>query len=137
MADGPAVALQKAVIDALRAAPAIKAAVGPRVVDEPVPSIALPYIRLGNLDLRPFRTDGCAGWTALFSIEVHSRPNSGRIEAARIAGLVIATLDERAAFIAVAGFRLAWLKFVTSTTTRADDGKTYLSIAAFEAVLDA
>lgn len=136
MADGPQEAFQAALIARLRADVGVTALVGQRVYDEPPQEVVRPYARLGNLDLRPFRTDGKQAWQVTFLIEGHSRPTQGRVEASRIATAVIAALDNQQAAITVPGFRLAWVEFVTATTTRANDGRSYESSAVFEAALD-
>lgn len=136
MADGPALALQKALIATLRSDAGLTALVGARVYDEPPERVQRPYARLGNLDLAPFRTAGKVAWSVTFSIEGHSRPKQGRVQAARIAQAAITALDQQHAGISVTGFRLAWVEFVTATTVRASDGKSYQSNAAFDAVLD-
>lgn len=135
MAD-PALALQDALKDWLKADAALADLVGTRVYDEPPQTGAHPFVRLGNFDLYPFRTDGCAAWRIMFSIEAHSRPVAGRVEATKIAHAVVTALEDRQADIAVAGFTLAWVEFITQTVSRDPDGKSYTAITAFEAVLD-
>ncbi len=137
MADGPALALQKGLISRLKALASVTDLVGQRIHDEPPQGVAFPYVRIGNLDLRPFRTDGQVAWGITFSIEAHSRPTAGRVEATRIAEAVIAGLDEQHDSLTVVGFTPAWVQFITSTVSRADDGKSYVAIVAFDAVLDA
>ncbi|PYE80816.1 uncharacterized protein DUF3168 [Pseudoroseicyclus aestuarii] len=120
---------------ALRRDPTVSALVGERVYDEPPSDVAFPYLRLGSIDLGPLRSDGAKAWDVAFSIEAHSRPDAGRVEASRIAGAVIACLDERAEAVPVEGLSLRWVQFVTSTAARAPDGKSYVAPAAFQAVL--
>jgi hypothetical protein len=137
VADGPALALQKALITRLKALASVTDLVGQRVYDEPPQAVTFPYVRIGNFDLQPFRTDAKVAWQFTFSIEAHSRPTSGRIEATRIAEAVIAGLDEQHDNLTVIGFTPAWVQFITSTVSRADDGQSYSAIIAFDAVLDA
>lgn len=141
MTDGPTLALQKALVTALLADGGVAALVGTRVHDEPPAGVARPYIRLGNLQLDPFRTSGRMAWRVTFSIEAHGRPDGdgdrpGRVETTRVAEAVIAALDEQHAGIAVAGFIFSWCQFVTSVTERDTDGQSYRAITAFDAVLD-
>lgn len=136
MADGPALALQEALVTALKSDTAIAALVGARVYDEPPQRVVYPYVRIGNIEIRPFRTDGRAAWSVTFSIEAHSRPQQGRVEAARIGAAVIAALDETHGAIPVTGYVFSWCQFVTAMTRRAGDGRSYQSTAAFDAVLD-
>ncbi len=137
MADGPALALQKALITRLKALSSVTDLVGQRIYDEPPQAVSFPYVRIGNLDLQPLRTDAKVAWQFTFSIEAHSRPTAGRIEATRIAEAVIDGLDEQHDNLAVVGFTPAWVQFITSTVARADDGQSYSAIIAFDAVLDA
>jgi hypothetical protein len=137
VADGPALALQKGLIQQIKALSSVTSLVGQRIYDEPPQGVELPYVRIGNIDLRPFRTDARVAWSFTFSIEVYSRPTAGRVEATRIAEAVIAGLDEQHRNLTVAGFTPAWVQFITSTVSRADEGKSYVAIIAFDAVLDA
>lgn len=136
MADGPGLGLQAAMIAALRANGAVTALVAGRVYDEPPKGVTLPYVRLGNLEVSPNRTDGCVAWDVRFSFEAHSRPRQGRVEARRIGEAIIAALDEQEASLAVQGFEVSWLFFLTEATVRKPDGETYQSNCAFEALLD-
>lgn len=136
MADGPALALQKALVASLRANAGVSALVGARVYDEPPQGVTFPYVRVGNVDLRPLRMSGaCIDEDILFSIEAHSRPVSGRVEASRIAHAVRVALDDAA--LSVAGFTLEWCQFTTQAVTRAADGESYIATIAFEAALSA
>ncbi len=137
VADGPALALHKGLIARLKAVSTVTALVSARIYDEPPAAAVFPYIRLGNMDVRPFRTDGRVAWSITFSIEVHSRPIAGRVEATRIAEAVIAALDEQHDSLTTTGFTPAWVQFVTSTVSRAGDGESYVAVIAFDAVLDA
>lgn len=133
MADGPALALQKAVIAALRADAAVSALVAGRVYDEPPQGVEAPYVRIGNVDVSPLRMDGSTDETVTFSIEGHSRPVAGRVEATRIAEAVRGALEGQD--IVVPGFTTDWLHFITQAVSRDADGKSYVAVAAFEASL--
>ena len=136
MADGPALALQAALVAALRANAGVSALVGARVYDEPPQGVVFPYVRVGSVDLRPLRMSGtCTDEDVLFSIEVHSRPVAGRVEASRIAHAIRLALDDAA--LVVAGFALEWCQFTTQAVTRAADGESYIATIAFEAALSA
>lgn len=132
MANDIAELLQSAIIARLRADTSLTALVAQRVYDQPMQSVVLPYVRIGNLDVAAERI-GCHVDDAItFSIEVHSRPEKGgRVEALRIASAVRAALDD--APLVLTGYSLDWLDFVTQTVARAGDGKTYLAVLAFEA----
>ena len=134
MADGPALALQAALVTRLRANAGISALVGARVYDEPPQNVVFPYVRIGNVDLAPLRLSGdCRDDDIRFSIEAHSRPVAGRVEATRIAAAVVAALDGAA--LTVAGHHLDWCQWVTQAATRAPDGRSYIATIAFEAAL--
>ena len=136
MADGPALALQKALIEALRGDAAVSALVGARVYDEPPQRVTRPYLRIGNLEVIPYRRDGGTDWQATFSLEAHSRPRQGRVEATRIAEAVVALLNDGEAGLSVEGFAVPWVEFVAQAVIRDSDGKSYQANIAFEAMLD-
>lgn len=136
MADGPVLALQAAIVAALRADPAVAALVGGRVYDEPPEDVEFPYCRIGMTDLRILRLSGpWADDDVMLSVECHSRPTSGRVEAARIAHAVRRCLDGAA--LALAGHGLDWLQFTTQAVTQAPDGRSYVGTVAFEAAISA
>lgn len=137
MADGPDLALQKALISVLRANAPLASLVGSRVYDEPPQSVALPYVRLGNVDLSPERLSCADDHRLTFSIEVHSRPISGRVEASRIAAAVRIALNDQEALIkaALIGFDVDWCTYTTQTVNRSADGQSYVAVVAFEAAL--
>jgi len=112
MADGPALALQAALVAALKAD------------------------RIGTVDLRPLRLSGeCSDEDFAFSIEAHSRPVAGRVEAARLAHAVRTALD--GATLTVTGYTFEWCDWTTQAVTRAADGESYIATIAFEAALGA
>lgn len=136
MADDASLALQKAVIAALRADAGVAALVGAKVYDEPPHGVTPPYVRYGTDNLAPLRMSGdCVDEDIAFSVEVHSRPVAGRVEAKRIAQAVREALDDQA--LTVTGFTLEWLQYTTQSITRAADGETYIAVIAFEAALSA
>lgn len=134
MADGPALALQAAIIAALRADAAVSALVGARVYDEPPQGVEFPYIRLGEFIAQPFHTDGKAAFEITYGVEAYSRPKSGRVEATRIAFAIQAALHDQN--LTVAGYSTAWNFCETFTTSREADGREYSSVVAFTAMLD-
>ena len=136
MADGPALAMQEAIIAALRASATIAALVGPRIYDEPPEGVDPPYIRLGALEPLPQRSSGIEGVRLMFGIEAHSRPAAGRVEATRICEGVVALFDGTPQTLSPAGYRVVSLEWMTQTTGRDDDGKTYLGITAFQALIE-
>lgn len=136
MAEFPALPFQQAVVARLRGAAAVAELVGDRVYDEPPHKGRLPLIRLGNVDWYPLPTDGCDAWRVLHVVEVHSRPDAGRVEAMAIAAAIIATLDRQEALLTVPGHVVSWHEMLTCTVDGMPDGKTYQASISFEAVLD-
>ena len=135
MADGPALALQAALVAVLRADAGVAALVGTRVYDEPPDGATLPLVRIGNIDAAPERMDGCTDEALTFSVEAHSRPIAGRVEASRIAHAIRVALDETE--FSVTGYHLDWCQWLTQAVTRGADGKTYIATVAFQAALSA
>lgn len=130
MADDSALALQQAAVAQLKGDATLSALVAARIYDEPPQGVAFPYVRIGNVDVTPFR-DSCTTADELrLSIECHSRPNAGRVEATRMAAAVRRSLDQAA--LTLSGFILEWIDFTTQAVTRAPDGKSYIAIVAFE-----
>jgi hypothetical protein len=136
VADGSITALQKALVARLKGNAGVAALVGARVHDEPPQSPVYPYLRIGDINLAPLRTDGIATASDLLvPVHGHSRA-TGKVEAARLAEAVIAALDEAHAAITVTGFRLAWIQVETTLVRREADGKSTESLTVFRAVLD-
>lgn len=135
MADGPALAWQKAVIARLKADATVSGLVAGRVYDAPPQPATYPLVRLGVVETRIVPTDGRTAWGLAFGVEVHSLPVAGRVEATRIAEAIVSAMED--ADMEVAGFGFAWCFFQTFTVNRAEDGQSYVAIIAFEAMLDA
>lgn len=122
-------------VAALAANAALVALVGGRIYDEPPTSAAHPFVRVGNINLQALRSDCATDHDVLFSIEVHSRPDSGRVEAARIAGAVRDALDD--APFSVDGWVCEWCLYQTQAAFMTDDGQTYIATVAFSAAISA
>ena len=137
MADGYALALQKGVVALLKADAGVTGLVSTRVYDEPPQNVTRPYVRIGNIDPSPLRTDCGSAARVAFSVEAYSRPvTSGRVEATRVAEAVVAALDEAESSITVTGFTVVKLHWMQQTVGRDDDGQSYMAIIAFDALLD-
>lgn len=137
MADGPALSLQKALITVLRGNAGLSALVSDRIYDEPPQPVTFPYVRIGNVDQAPERLSCVDDHNITFSIEAHSRPTAGRVEAARIADAIRAALNDQEATItaAMTGYSAEWCTYTTQTVSRSGDGQSYVAIVAFEAAL--
>lgn len=134
MADGPATALQMALVATLKLDVAVFDLVAGRVYDEPPQEIEFPYIRIGAIEPRPVRTTCGKAYIVTFGIEVYSRPDSGRVQATHIAEAVELALDEQS--LTVSGFTPVFVQFRTQTVARNADGKSYTAISAFETLMD-
>jgi hypothetical protein len=134
MADGPALALQAALVARLKANAGISTLVGARVYDEPPQNVVFPYVRIGAVDARALRLSGTfVDEDIIFGIECYSQPVAGRVEASRIAHAVRLALD--AAPLTVTGYRLDWCQWMTQAVQRQADGRSYVATLAFEAAL--
>lgn len=134
MPDGYALALQAALVSSLASVPSIAELVDGRVYDEPPQGAVQPFLRLGTFVVRPVRSDCGSAATVDFSLEAHSRPNAGRVEATRCAEAIVKHLDGYP--LAVAGYSTVTMKYQTQTVERNRDGKSYLAIVAFQTLLD-
>lgn len=138
MADGPSLALQRALVQHLAGTPAVSALVAGRVYDEPPQAVVFPYLTLGAFDLSPQRLSGCGpDWEVRFGLQAWSRAPSGRVQAQRILEAAIDALDQRSGGIGITGWRIDWLHLLTSVVVRDGDLITHAGTAAFEAALSA
>lgn len=141
MADGPTLALRKAVIAALLADAGVAALVGARVYDEPPQAVVFPYVRFGAADQSALRMDCHTDDDVAFAVECHARPESvaqavhPRVQAERLAHAVRLALDQ--ADLTVEGHSLDWLDYQTQAVSRAGDGRSYVATVAFFAALAA
>lgn len=137
MSDGSMTATMKGLRAALVADAALAALVGNRVVDEPRPGIAFPYVRFGRLEPVSDDTDGAQGEILQVGLEVHSRPNAGRVEAGRICEAIKAALHRQPSAVTVGGFQVHEINVQTWSVDRGKDGATYEGKVALEVHLDA
>lgn len=134
MADKHGLALQKALISSLKANADVSELVAGRVYDEPPQDATRPFIRLGGLEVRPLRSDAKKAAIITFSMEAHSRPNAGRVEATRCAEAIVDALDGQP--LTVAGYTAVTMQFRAQTVEYAGDGKSYSAIVAFTTIID-
>lgn len=134
MADGPDLALQKAVIDALKADTGVTAIAADRVYDDIPQGATYPLVKFGRCEIEPVRTDGAKAWAATFSVEAHTRAVAGRVQVKRLAHAIITALDETAA--AMAGYDLRQVQFVTSAAVSDPATQTQIATIAFVALID-
>ena len=131
----PALAVQDAVLTALRGDAALRALVGTRIWDTPPgPSSTFPCVTLGEGQTIPQRSLGCFDAAEhFFRVHVWSR-EVGYPQCKRIAEAVHRVLHE--AEIAVSGFTLIDMAQENSVFMRDPDGKTSHSVLEFRALLD-
>jgi hypothetical protein len=136
MADGYALATQKGILAALRAASGVTGLVSTRIYDEPPQDVVFPYLRFNTIQPNAFDTDTAEGSLVDISLEAHSRSASGRVEATQIVEAVQAALHRQEASVTIAGYTLVELIFDAISVTRDNDGRGYTAVISFQAMLD-
>jgi hypothetical protein len=86
-------ALQKAIVDALKAHPTVSSLVGDRVYDQPPKGADKPYISLGPSDFRPERRDCMKVRTETVQIDVWDGNQRRQQPCKEICDAVVAALD--------------------------------------------
>jgi len=136
MADGYALATQKGILAALKAASGVTGLVSTRIYDEPPQDVVFPYLRFNTIQPNAFDTDTAEGSLVDISLEAHSRSPSGRVEATQIVEAVQAALHRQEASVTIAGYTLVELIFDAISVTRDNDGRGYTAVISFQAMLD-
>jgi len=136
MADGYALATQKGILAALKAASGVTDIVSTRIYDEPPQDVVFPYLRFNTIQPSAFDTDTAEGALVDISLEAHSRSASGRVEATQIAEAIQAALHRQETSVTVDGYTLVELIFETISVTRDSDGRGYTAVISFQAMLD-
>ena len=136
MADGYALATQKGILAALKAAGGVTSLVSTRIYDEPPQDVVFPYLRFNTIQPNAFDTDTAEGSLVDISLEAHSRSASGRVEATQIAEAVQAALHRQEASVTIAGYTLVELIFDAISVTRDNDGRGYTAVISLQAMLD-
>lgn len=136
MADGYALATQKGILAALKAASGVTDIVSTRIYDEPPQDVVFPYLRFNTIQPNAFDTDTAEGALVDISLEAHSRSASGRVEATQIAEAIQAALHRQETSVTVSGYTLVELIFETISVTRDSDGRGYTAVIALQAMLD-
>lgn len=126
-------ALQIAIIDALKADQAVSALTGGRIYDGAPQGATLPCLALGETQTRNWDTASEPGTEHLLTLVVRSRAG-GRREALEIAGAAIAVLDEAA--LALDGHRLVNLRVTASEASRAADHRSWRARIRLRAVTE-
>ena len=136
MADGYALATQKGLLAALKAASGVTDLISTRIYDEPPQDVVYPYLRFNTIQPSAFDTDTAQGSLVDISLEAHSRSASGRVEATRIVEAVKDALHRQEGAVTVTGYTLVELIFDTISVTRDGDGRGYTAVIALQAMLD-
>lgn len=137
MADDEITGTMKALRAALLSDVDLVSIIGDRIVDEPKPDITFPYIRFGVIAPQSDDTDNTVGSIVQVGLEVHSRPNAGRFEAAQICSRIKRVLHRRPDLLEYSEFDVCDLLVQTWSVDRAKDGASYEGRVALEIHLDA
>ena len=125
-------ALQKAMVAALKADPALSALIQGRVYDQAPEGALCPYLALGRCESRPVAAADC-GVEQRLTLTVVSR-FAGMEEAKAVAAAVRACLE--AAALEADGVRPATLRTVFSDVFRAGDGRRTYAVVRLRAVTE-
>lgn len=125
--------LQQAIYSALLADTGLSALVASRIYDDVPQDVTFPYVTLGEVTVREWNTASDAGAEHGLVLHAWSRAH-GRKEVKEILSAINNALDQAA--LAVAGFQLINLQFVSADMRREKDGETYHGIIRFRAVTE-
>lgn len=137
MADDYDLAMQAAIVAALKSDAGVTALVGQRIYDEPVKPIVYPYVHIPEINDSPWDTTCTEGATVGIGIHVYSRSPAGSEEVKRIAGAVRKALHRNEAALTVENLNLVELIYQTRVTDRDPEGRGFTSRMAFQALLEA
>lgn len=125
-------ALQKAVVGALKADPALSALIQGRVYDQAPEGALCPYLALGRCESRPVAADG-GGVEQRLTLTGVSRFAASE-EAKAVAAAVRACLHE--AVLEADGVRTATLRATFADVFRAGDGRRTYAVVRLRAVTE-
>lgn len=125
-------ALQKAMVAALKADPALSALIQGRVYDQAPEGALFPYLALGRCESRPVAADG-GGVEQKLTLTGVSR-FAGSEEAKAVAAAVRACLHEAA--LEADGVRTATLRATFADVFRAGDGRRTYAVLRLRAVTE-
>lgn len=128
----PSLALQAAIVAALKTAGGVSGLVGARVYDTVPDAPIFPYITLGPVQVLPDKADCIDGVEILPQIDGWSRAN-GSIESKKIGAAVIAALDDQA--LTVSGSSVVVFELQSVNYLRDPDGLTHHAAVTFRALL--
>lgn len=136
----PSLALQGAIVTALKASASVSALIAARVYDrvpKPVPPATepiFPYVTLGDDETLADHAECLEGSVEVTAtIDVWSR-TIGKVEAKAIAGAVVTALNGQA--LSLTGYRLVLIEHQSSRHLDDPDGLTSHSVVTFRALID-
>jgi hypothetical protein len=123
--------LQKAIYDALTAAPAL---VSGRVYDRPPTTAAFPYITIGDDQVTDDGNTCSDSWEVFSDIHIWSRPQTqSKAEAKTLAASVV---DRLRGLSSVSGYAVTVASMESARTFRDGDGITEHGVVTMRFVLD-
>lgn len=135
MATEPSLELQGAIINALKADPAVTALIAGRVYDRPPSPVTFPYLVVGDDQVTQAHAQCLEGSTEVFS-SLHAWSRAvGKVEAKKIAGAVVTALNG-AALALSNGYRLVLIEHDNTQHLGDPDGITSHSVIVFHAFVD-
>jgi hypothetical protein len=132
---GASLALQIAIVTALRASPPLAAILGvpPRVYDHVPPGTPFPYVTIAQTLERDWSTGSDIGHEHTVTLHVWSR-TAGRRQAHDIATILSSTLHDVA--LVLHGHRLVQMRRELTEIRREPDGETWRGIVRLRAVTE-
>lgn len=131
MAD-PTLALQAALVAALKADAGVSALVGARVHDRAPEGVTFPYLSLGPVRAEPFDAQATDGREIVWQLDVWS-DGPGKVEALHIMAAVAARLHEGA--LTVTGFAFVMGVLLSQRTLAEPDGERTHGVMTFRFIL--
>jgi hypothetical protein len=129
----PSLALQVALVKALKDDSALTTLIGKRVYDS-VPATGFPYVSLGADQVLPDKAGCIDGSEISVQIDAWSRTN-GYAEVKRIGAAVSAALDDRPEALDVGGYTVVVFELEASHYLIDPDGLTHHAALTFRALL--
>ena len=140
MPEPVALAMQAALVTALRADGPVAALVGARVVDEPGQGIAFPYVRIYSIEAGRADTSNTLAAELTISIRAYARDSAkggaGKVQAWRVLGAIHDALHRAEAAIAPAGWRLVEMIERTAVVREDADAKSMEGVAVYAALVE-
>jgi hypothetical protein len=130
----PALALQDAIVTALKADPGLTALVGGRVYDRVPTNATMPYISLGMIQTMPLHATCLEGGEAFITLDGWANTATSGPEAKQIGAAICAALDD--AELVLNGQHLVELTVDGTQYLRDPDGITSHAVVTLHALTD-